>query len=159
MKKMRFTNKGQAALEFIMTYGWAILVVLVAIGALAYFGVLSPDKLLPNKCLMTSGLSCDDARVSRNSIQMKLTNSLGQDLKDINMHNYGCINTAIPVTGIPHNCTGPSSLNNGQAATWTCTCTAGLGGTKYSSSVGFYYTSIDSNIAHAVNGTIIQRIE
>ena len=40
-------RKGQAALEFLMTYGWAILVVLAAIAALAYFGVLSPDRFLP----------------------------------------------------------------------------------------------------------------
>ena len=44
-------KKAQAAMEFLMTYGWAILVVLVVIGALAYFGVLSPKKLLPDKCL------------------------------------------------------------------------------------------------------------
>jgi uncharacterized protein (UPF0333 family) len=30
-------QRGQAAMEFLMTYGWAILVVLIAIGALAYF--------------------------------------------------------------------------------------------------------------------------
>ncbi len=30
-------KKGQGAMEFLMTYGWAILVVLVAIGALFYF--------------------------------------------------------------------------------------------------------------------------
>ncbi len=56
-------TKGQAAMEFLMTYGWAILVVLVAIGALAYFGVLSPEKLLPEKCLIStgSGLFCDKA--------------------------------------------------------------------------------------------------
>lgn len=34
-------SKTEAFLEFIMTYGWAILVVLAAIGALAYFGVFS----------------------------------------------------------------------------------------------------------------------
>ena len=43
-------KKAQAALEFLMTYGWAILVVLAAIGALAYFGVLSPSNFLPSKC-------------------------------------------------------------------------------------------------------------
>ena len=32
--------------EFMIVYGWAILVVLVAIGALAYFGVLSTDKFI-----------------------------------------------------------------------------------------------------------------
>lgn len=35
------------AMEFLMTYGWAILVVLVAVGSLAYFGVLSPDHFVP----------------------------------------------------------------------------------------------------------------
>lgn len=33
-----------------MTYGWAILVVISAIAALAYFGVLEPCKILPNEC-------------------------------------------------------------------------------------------------------------
>ena len=37
-------KKSQAALEFLMTYGLAIIVVLIAIGALAYFGILSPCK-------------------------------------------------------------------------------------------------------------------
>lgn len=42
---MERNRKGQAAMEFLMTYGWAILVVLAAIGALAYFGVLSPPGI------------------------------------------------------------------------------------------------------------------
>lgn len=36
-------------MEFLMTYGWAILVVLIAILMLAYFGVLSPNLRI-NKC-------------------------------------------------------------------------------------------------------------
>ncbi len=36
-----------AIFEFIMVYGWAILVVVVAVGALAYFGLLSPNNILP----------------------------------------------------------------------------------------------------------------
>ncbi len=53
-------HKAQAALEFLMTYGWAILVVLVVIGALAYFGVLSPSNLLPEKCTFPVSISCKD---------------------------------------------------------------------------------------------------
>ena len=60
---MRVTRKGQAATEFIMTYGWAILVVLAAIGALAYFGVLSPDKFLPERCNFPAGIDCIDKAV------------------------------------------------------------------------------------------------
>lgn len=33
-----------------MTYGWAILVVLVSIGALAYFGIFSSCKFTPKGC-------------------------------------------------------------------------------------------------------------
>lgn len=47
-------RKGQAAMEFLMTYGWAILIVLAAIGALAYCGILSPDRFLPERINHTS---------------------------------------------------------------------------------------------------------
>ncbi len=39
-------KKSQAAMEFLMTYGWAILAAIIAIGVLAYMGVFSP--LNPN---------------------------------------------------------------------------------------------------------------
>ena len=51
-------RKGQSALEFLMTYGWAILVVLAAIGALAYFGVLNPSNFLPDQCIASTGFGC-----------------------------------------------------------------------------------------------------
>ena len=57
------TKRGQAAMEFLMTYGWAILVVLIAIGALAYFGVLNPNSFLPDRCNMPSGFNCKDFKV------------------------------------------------------------------------------------------------
>jgi hypothetical protein len=50
-------------MEFLMTYGWAILVVIAAIAALAYFGVLSPDKMLPERTTFQAPLpSVDNAR-------------------------------------------------------------------------------------------------
>lgn len=42
--KVKKSRRGQAAMEFLMTYGWAILVVLAAVAALAYFGVLPGFK-------------------------------------------------------------------------------------------------------------------
>ncbi len=40
-------------MEFLMTYGWAILIVLIAIGALTYFGVFDPDKSAIEKTTTT----------------------------------------------------------------------------------------------------------
>ena len=77
-------KRAQAALEFIMTYGWAVLVLLVMIGALAYFGVTNPTKLIPEKCLFEAGFGCTDYRatVSGTSlrIQFALENKAGDSV-------------------------------------------------------------------------------
>jgi hypothetical protein len=86
-------RKGQAAMEFLMTYGWAILVVLIAIGALAYFGVLSPDKLLPNQCRLAQGLYCKSHLATTSGASVLIVNSLGKDITvtDINLSGVaGC---------------------------------------------------------------------
>jgi hypothetical protein len=57
-------KKAQAAMEFLMTYGWAILVVLVVIGALAYFGILKPETSLPDRCELQQGFYCQDFRIT-----------------------------------------------------------------------------------------------
>ena len=53
-------KKSQAAMEFLMTYGWAIVVVITAIAALAYFGVLTPEGFMPTQCTFPIGISCLD---------------------------------------------------------------------------------------------------
>lgn len=55
---MIMSRKAQAAMEFLMTYGWAIMVVLIVIGALAYFGVLNPSSLVPERCSLTIPFDC-----------------------------------------------------------------------------------------------------
>src|SRR3989338_327185 len=77
-------------MEFLMTYGWAILVVLVAIGALAYFGVLSPDKFLPSQCTLPSGLACLDHRATSAGVTVIIQNGLGYDVKDLNVTVAEC---------------------------------------------------------------------
>lgn len=71
---MKF-KRGQVALEFLTTYGWAILVLLVAIGVLGQFGVLSPDRLLPDNCDMGVNFRCHDHRASfsENSLNLALS--------------------------------------------------------------------------------------
>lgn len=76
-------RKAQAALEFLMTYGWAFLVILVMIGALAYFGVLSPKNLMPEKCTTTTGFSCDEFQATAgtsNNATMVLMNTIGTSI-------------------------------------------------------------------------------
>jgi hypothetical protein len=74
-------RKAQAAMEFLMTYGWAILVVLAAIGALAYFGVLNPGNFMKDKCDIPAGLDCIETPVIGTAdIAFKITNNLGSNI-------------------------------------------------------------------------------
>jgi len=78
-------KKGQAAMEFLMTYGWALLVVLIAIAALAFFGVLNPSRFLPSTCTLAPGFSCVDyaARATGTAVQLILQNGLGDNINSV----------------------------------------------------------------------------
>ena len=71
-------KKSQAAMEFLMTYGWAIIVVLAAIAALAYFGVLSPEKFFGERCLLEPGFSCIGIKVESTQSTIILLNGYGK---------------------------------------------------------------------------------
>lgn len=70
-------RKAQAALEFLTTYGWAFIVILVMIGALAYFGVLNPSKVTPNRCLAEAGLECKEYQMDQDTVHIILNNRRG----------------------------------------------------------------------------------
>ena len=141
-------KKGQAAIEFIMTYGWAILVVLVAIAALAYFGVLSPERFLPEKCTFPPGIACTDFTISSTGMSLVIQNGLGQDI------------TMNSLTDVDGGCslTPATALNNGDTATYTFTgCTHGSVGSRYTSDVTIVYTTT-SGLNHTRIGSVTARV-
>ena len=143
------SRSSQAALEFIMTYGWAILVVLVAIGALAYFGVLSPDQFLPSKCILQSGIACTDFKVTATTLVMYIQNSLGVDITVDSVAATGC--TALPSQG---------AVSNGDPKIITFnSCNNANAGSKYNGQVNVTYTITDTQIQHINQGQITTRIE
>ena len=133
-------------MEFLMTYGWAILVVLVAIGALAYFGVLSPEKFLPSTCVLPSGIACIDHKAEATGVTLVVRNGLGYDLANVTVSAGGC-GTATTLT----------SFENGAQNTFVILCT--LTGSKYSGEVNVSYTITDTGLSHNKRGTITTKIE
>ena len=145
-------KKGQAALEFIMTYGWAILVVLIAISTLAYFGVLSPGSFLPSKCTLQSGLACTDFTVTATKINIRLANSLGQDMYQVNLSISKCGNTGVGVVpGV--------NIINGDSRNFNITCTPALTGKSYSGDVNVSWISVESGLVHKNSGVLTSKIE
>ena len=150
-------RKSQAAMEFLMTYGWAILVVLVAIGALAYFGVLSPDRFLPEKCQLPSGIACIDHKVTTSTVEVVLRNGLGFD-----MEPYGGSGGSIIVSIATNHCgaevTSATPHMNGEDVTYTISCPGMTSGNKLSGSLAVKYRNGDSKLDHISNGSITSKV-
>ncbi len=54
---MSLTNKSQSALEYLMTYGWAILIIVIVAGVLYSMGIFSPSSSLSTTITGFSSLS------------------------------------------------------------------------------------------------------
>jgi uncharacterized protein (UPF0333 family) len=76
----KMNRKGQAAMEFLMTYGWAILAAVIVIAVLASFGVFSPSKYVPQTCIMSAPFGCVKNQVSAvgQNLTFVLTNGGGE---------------------------------------------------------------------------------
>src|SRR3989338_5732435 len=106
-------------MEFLMTYGWAILVVLVVIGALSYFGVLSPATLLPEKCTFPVQINCVDHQVQDASLTLIMLNGA---VRDMQVSLISASSEALGTGSLGDGCATPAglvTLRNGARATFT----------------------------------------
>lgn len=146
------SKRGQAALEFLMTYGWAILVVLVAIGALAYFGVLRPEKLLPEKCVIAtgSGLFCDDYTATTTGVTLRLKNMMPDALTV----------TALTLTATGETCaawSGTLAINPDATGDVPVSCSTLLTGDKIKGDMTITYSKA-GGLARTASGQIVTTV-
>lgn len=80
-------RRGQAALEFLSTYGFAFLIILVMVGALTYFGVLKPQNIIPERCILGREFECNDFQLQRGIapagnavLRLQIVNQLGNSV-------------------------------------------------------------------------------
>jgi hypothetical protein len=169
-------KRAQAAMEFLMTYGWAILVVLVVIGALAYFGVLNPQNLLPDRCEMQQGFYCKDYRLSDgavDTVSFTFQNGRGTGMMVLQVNASGVGDLA----NVWCNTTQGLSLGqwagkpglhieNGASAQVVATCTAnglngltGSGKKKFDLKVMWYDAAMDATYNHTMQGQLLAGVE
>ncbi len=152
-------KKGQAAMEFLMTYGWAILVVLAAIGALAYFGILSPSKFLPSSFTMSGGISSHGYSVSTSGVTLGFLNNVGSqvNITNIVLNTTGGSAVTCNAQGSPHT----KVLDNGGNLTSTFSCTGLTSGSKIKADVKvtYYKTQEGATFTHVATGDLTAVVE
>ena len=171
--KQSKSRSAQAALEFLTTYGWAFLVILVMIGALSYFGVLDPSRFLPDKCIFGTGFgTCADsmASISSGNISIILINGLGKDITvtNVSFSSQG-VGSNCPAAyqvcvgnkagQVNENATNWCNLN--ASTIWKADAKATLNlpcqvasGDKPKFKVSFQYVELGRSYNHTINGDV-----
>ncbi len=97
-------KRGQAAMEFLMTYGWAILAAVIVIAVLASFGVFSPSKYIPQTCIVSAPFGCVKNQVAASEgggldgqLTLVLTNGGGEmvQVSSVAVNNCGSVVPAV----------------------------------------------------------------
>ena len=109
--------KGQGALEYLITYGWAMLIIIAAVGML-YFYLIVPMSVPPNNCDFIVGVTCSNYNVAM-SPSLKNTASVNLMLEN---PEYYPIENPVMVVGVGasnySSACSPSFVNPG--ATYIC---------------------------------------
>ena len=122
-------KKGQASMEFLMTYGWAILAAVLAISVLAYYGVFSPGNAMPDICTINAPLGCSDSQVSAaDGASIVLRNGAGKSITVSSFAIGGCDTNTSSVT-----------IADGATQRYDLTCTGLTADEKFNGEVTITY--------------------
>jgi hypothetical protein len=79
------SRKAQAAVEYLMTHGWAILVLTAIIVLLYSIGMFNPSKYVKEECYFQPDLNCPSFRLAKTgtppyTLAFSVSNGLGFDI-------------------------------------------------------------------------------
>ena len=75
-------KKGEAAIEFLKSYGWMAGALIFVFLFLVYFGLIDLGRILPAPCILRlEELKCTSVKVEPVKITLELENNFGKDIK------------------------------------------------------------------------------
>ena len=157
MKTTFKTRKAQSAMEYLMTYGWAILIIAVVLGALFSLGVFSSSNLLGTSCIAYSGFTCTSPLLHSSSFTATVGQATGTTWTAANilLVGYGAGTPAAAAFAVA-GCSDPftNGITSGQTvnvimtsyASTTTGCTSlstsyGSVGSAFAGSLWAFYTA------------------
>jgi len=144
--------RAQAAMEFLMTYGWAVLIMLVVIAVLFYLGVFGQSTQVPKSCTFPAGFTCAEFFMDETGmLQLDLGQATG---KQITVTGIGCSAASTPtITSL----STPVTIRNGAHA-WVTNASgipcAGAAAPAFRGKIVVSYTMAGSPLARNATGQL-----
>ena len=117
-----------------MTYGWAILIIVIVAGVLYSLGIFNPSASAGNTVTGFSGFNVQAACIQGGALQMQITNGLGYTVNVTRLNTTGSNGQVI---SIPVSIMIPPSQSRSAFILGACTTTTGA---SFSNSVTLTYT-------------------
>ncbi len=143
-------KKGQAVTEYLSTYGFMFLAVLIGLGVLSYAGLLDVDRLRPQACELSFDVTCLDFVLVDNSLNLSIRNDFPVPIitvSDIQVFVQG--ESVTPIC---------NSLNLAPAQTGILSCALNMPqyrtNQRYRLEVGIPFTQQNSPNQHVITGHI-----
>ena len=146
------SKKGQAAMEFLMTYGWAILAAIVVIAVLAIY--FRPSALVQNSVAVTPPFYGVAISFAATQIQMEVRNNGGETLTT----TAGSLSFNNPSAGSCDAATGVGAITPGATQILTfANCNLASGDT-INADVSVSYTRPDSSLEQTSTGSLSGKV-
>jgi len=124
-------------------------VVIASIGALSDFGIISPSRFLPEKCILSPGFACEDMTVTSMGITFLVKNAAGIDATNFAVESVAEF--------CPDIASGPVTLRDGQSAQYTINCVPPKG--RFQGDLYVTYTNPIYGLLHNNTGSFIIKVD
>ncbi len=153
-------------MEFIMTYGWAIIIVAAALGVISYLGFFRGGNIPEQTTFGEPLVNIDQASITTTGLQVSLRNDAADTLNvqdaDVTNNrggsNYGCDNATAQIVGDGTEVTlGASALDVSPGERVVISfngCANGEEGNRYDAIVDIEYENTYSGLTSTHRGTV-----
>jgi len=138
-------RKGQAAMEFLMTYGWAILAAVIVVGVL-WSIIGNPANLAGDRFLVSQPFVKSAMSISTSAVQVEVRNGAGETINITSVALTGCTSNATTIT-----------VTDGSLQAITLPCTL-VSGERFSGDLTILYRTSGSSLDQSATGSVSGRV-
>ena len=157
-------QKAQSAIEYLTTYGWAIIIIAVVLAALFELGLFSPGSFTSTTCVFPAEFGCLSAILysTNSTISLNIQQAIQSNINVTSLacNNEGTIANMIAPYNPPSN---QVTIGIGGNYTFDVACynngtlVSLVPGQVWKGYVLINYTELNTNFPHTVRGTVVAK--